>query len=66
MLNYLIIIYFKTLFSPCARIVINMPNDRKSANQVDKLPGVSILIKNKEKNFIFYTGFSLTGEIQTT
>lgn len=36
-----------------------MPNDRKSANQVDKLLGVSILIKNKEKNFIFYTRFSL-------
>ena len=65
-MNYLIIIYFKILYSPAAGIVINVPNDRKSANQVDKLPGVSILTKNKKKNFIFYTGLSLTDEIQTT
>ena len=65
-MNYLIIIYFKILYSPGAGIVINVPNDRKSANQVDKLPGVSILTKNKKKNFIFYTGLSLTDEIQTT
>lgn len=40
-----------------------MANDRKSANQVDKLLGVSILIK--KKNYIFYIGLSLTGGIQT-
>ena len=59
-MNYLIIIYFKILYSPGAGIVINVPNDRKSANQVDKLPGVSILTKNKKKelHILYRTQFN--------